>query len=60
MTTGIDISRSPYFDSFDANSNYYQVLYRPAVAVQTRELNEIEHPSTTVPSLKIFLPNFVI
>lgn len=34
-----NLSRKPYFDDFDANSNYYQVLYRPGVAVQARELN---------------------
>ena len=42
MTTGIDLSRSPYFDDFSANDNYYQILFRPAVAVQTRELNEMQ------------------
>lgn len=42
MTTGIDLSRSPYFDGFQSNDNYYQVLFRPAVAVQTRELNEMQ------------------
>lgn len=34
-----NLSRKPYFDDFDANSNHYQVLYRPGVAVQARELN---------------------
>ena len=42
MTLQIDLSQSPYFDDFDANSNYYQVLYRPGVAVQTRELNAMQ------------------
>ena len=39
---GIDLSRSPYYDDFSANDNYYQVLFRPAVAVQTRELNQFQ------------------
>jgi len=42
MTLQIDLSQSPYFDDFNANSNYYQILYRPGVAVQTRELNAMQ------------------
>lgn len=42
MTLETDLSRSPYFDDFEANSNFYQVLYRPAVAVQARELNQMQ------------------
>lgn len=42
MTLETDLSRSPYFDDFEANSNFYQVLYRPAVAVQARELNQTQ------------------
>ena len=34
---GVDLSRSPYFDDFDANAQHQQVLFRPGVAVQTRE-----------------------
>src|SRR5271157_3411479 len=41
-TTGIDFSRSPYFNTFDSNSNFYAVEFRPATAVQTRELNELQ------------------
>ena len=37
-----DLSRSPYFDDFDANNNFYRILYRPGVAVQTRELNQMQ------------------
>ena len=42
MTLETDLSRSPYFDDFEANSNFHQVLYRPAVAVQARELNQMQ------------------
>lgn len=37
-----DLSRSPYFDDFTENKNFYRVLYRPGVAVQTRELNQMQ------------------
>jgi len=38
----IDLSRAPYFDDFQASDNYYKVLSRPAVAVQTREINQLQ------------------
>lgn len=34
-----DLSRSPYFDDFKAGKQFHQVLFKPSVAVQTRELN---------------------
>ena len=37
-----DLSRSPYFDDFSETKNFYRVLYRPGVAVQTRELNQMQ------------------
>ena len=39
MTLDTNLSVQPYFDDFDQSKNYYQVLYRPSVSVQTRELN---------------------
>lgn len=32
----------PYFDDYEADKDYYEVLFRPSVAVQTRELNQIQ------------------
>lgn len=42
MTIDTNISATPYFDDFDETDNYYQILYRPSVAVQTRELNSMQ------------------
>lgn len=42
MTTDTDLSRKPYFDDYDQENNFYRVLYRPGVAVQTRELNQMQ------------------
>jgi hypothetical protein len=42
MTLENDLSSKPYFDDFDPSKNFYQVLYRPAVAVQARELNQMQ------------------
>lgn len=42
MTLDTDLSRKPYFDDFDQTKNFYRVLYKPAVAVQARELNQMQ------------------
>ena len=43
MPINTDLSVSPYFDDYVANEqNYYQVLFKPSVAVQTRELNVLQ------------------
>lgn len=42
MTLDTDLSRKPYFDDYDQTKNFYRVLYRPAVAVQARELNQMQ------------------
>lgn len=42
MAINTDLSRRPYFDEFDPNDNFHQVLFRPSTAVQTRELNELQ------------------
>lgn len=42
MTLETDLSRKPYFDDFDEDKNFHQVLYRPSVAVQARELNQMQ------------------
>jgi hypothetical protein len=42
MPIQTDISVSPYFDDFDSTKNYQQVLFKPAVAIQTRELNTLQ------------------
>lgn len=42
MTLDTDLSAVPYFDDYDANNNYYRVLYRPGYPVQARELNQAQ------------------
>lgn len=32
----------PYFNDFDETKGYYKILFRPSVAVQTRELNQLQ------------------
>lgn len=42
MTLQTNLSVSPYFDDYQSNSSYYRVLFKPSVAVQTRELNQVQ------------------
>jgi hypothetical protein len=37
-----NLSVTPFFDDYVPSKNYYQILYRPAVAVQARELNQMQ------------------
>jgi len=41
MTT-VNLNQSPYFDDFNENKKFYQILFRPGRAVQARELNQIQ------------------
>lgn len=38
----VDISQAPYYDDFDEDKGFHQVLFVPARAVQVRELNQIQ------------------
>lgn len=33
---------APYFDDFDKTKQFYKILFRPGVAVQTREVNQLQ------------------
>ena len=36
----LNLNQSPYFDDYDETKDFHQVLYKPAVAVQARELSQ--------------------
>lgn len=36
------LNQSPYWDDFDEGKNYHRVLFRPGVAVQARELTQLQ------------------
>lgn len=42
MALETDLNVSPYFDDYDAKKDYYKILFRPGVAVQARELNQLQ------------------
>jgi len=42
MSIQTDLSVAPYFDDFKESKNYNKILFKPSVAVQTRELNQLQ------------------
>lgn len=38
----MNFNQAPYFDDFDDQKPYYKILFRPGVAVQTREVNQLQ------------------
>jgi hypothetical protein len=38
----LNFNVTPYYDDFDPKNHYYRILFRPAVAVQTRELTQTQ------------------
>ena len=40
MATETDLNVNPYYDDFDESKNYHRVLFKPAVALQARELTK--------------------
>lgn len=42
MGLNTDFNQSPYFDDFDETKNYHRVLFKPAVALQAREVTQLQ------------------
>ena len=42
MPLQTNLNVSPYFDDFDETKNYYKIMFQPGVAVQARELNQLQ------------------
>ena len=42
MPQETNLNVSPYFDDFDANKNFYKVLFKPGQPVQARELTTLQ------------------
>jgi hypothetical protein len=42
MPIETNLNVSPYFDDFSPDKNYYKVLFRPGVALQARELSQVQ------------------
>jgi len=42
MALQTDLNVFPYYDDYDPDKNFYRVLFKPGVAVQARELNQLQ------------------
>ena len=42
MALDTDLNVSPYFDDFDESKNFHRILFKPATAVQARELTQVQ------------------
>jgi len=42
MPINTDLNVSPYFDDYNEKDDYYKILFKPGVAVQVRELNQLQ------------------
>lgn len=38
----LNLNSSPYYDNFDSTKNYNRILFKPGVAVQARELTQLQ------------------
>lgn len=42
MGTKTNFNRSPYFDDYNEEKDFYKVLFKPGLSVQTRELHQVQ------------------
>ena len=42
MALETDFNVSPYYDDYDESKDYHRVLFKPAVALQARELTQLQ------------------
>jgi hypothetical protein len=42
MPIQTDLNRAPYYDDYSEKDNYHRILFKPSVAVQVRELNQLQ------------------
>ena len=42
VTLSTDLNVDPYYDDYDETKNFHRILFRPGLAVQARELTQIQ------------------
>ena len=42
MPQKTNLNVNPYYEDFDANKNFYKILFRPGYSIQTRELTQLQ------------------
>lgn len=40
--SNLNLNVNPYFDDYDESRNYYKILFKPGVALQARELTQVQ------------------
>ena len=50
MALETDFNVSPYYDDYDESKDYHKVLFKPAVALQARELTPVSYTHLTLPT----------
>ena len=42
VTISTNLNTAPYYDDFDESKNFHRILFRPGLAVQARELTQLQ------------------
>lgn len=42
MTIDTNLNQDPYYDDYDFTKDFHRILFKPAVAVQAREMNQLQ------------------
>ena len=42
MPQSTNLNKTPYYDDYNSEKNFYKVLFKPGVTVQTRELTTLQ------------------
>ena len=42
MSLETNFNTTPYWDDFNEDKDFYKILFKPGVALQTRELNQLQ------------------
>ena len=42
VTLSTDLNVDPYYDDYDETKNFHRILFRPGLAVQARELTQMQ------------------
>ena len=42
MAQNTDLNVSPYYDDYSESKNFHRILFRPANAIQARELTQLQ------------------
>ena len=42
VSISTDLNVDPYYDDFNEEKNFHQILFRPGLAVQARELTQLQ------------------